>query len=285
MNILHILSRFDSYDAIQSALELSRHLNINSCNSIVASSLDEKGLGNISPNLEYHKLSNFERNIKDLFVSYHILRNIIMSKKIDIVHIHSMASMWLGFLICRNTQSRLALSCYNFHRKNISSERLIMADKVIVHNEAVGKQLISDFNLSSYKVRFINPGIDTDNFNFQGIDQRSKTDFTIGVIPSLMPEAGYEYFLKAMVKVTRIIPYINISILISPFHSRKNIQEDLGFWTRRLGLSNYVKFIDISNLDTKFLTRLNLLVYAPIAENALTRIILESQAYGVPVIA
>jgi len=285
MNILHIISSGDSYDAVHSALDLSRCLNKNNHKSIIASSLEGRILEGIDADLKYYEIFQSNNNIRDLFVAYNVLKKIINENKIDILHMHSASGIWPIFLLCRNTHIRLAVSCYDFFPKGILSQWLILADRIFVHNQAVGKQLIGNFGLSKDKVKFISPGIDIDNFKFQGVDERPKTDFTIGVIPSLLPEAGYEYFLKAMVKVVRIIPYINVSVLIHPLHQRKNIKEDLGFWTRRLGLANYVKFVDVSNFDMKFLTKFNLLICAPVAESSLTRAILEAQAYGVPVIA
>jgi len=285
MNILHIVSGNDSYDAVHTALDLSKHLNKNNIKSLIASSFNVGVLENISSDVEIFNIPQFEKDIKDFIVSYNILKAKIRVNNIDIIHIHSVTSVWLAFLLCRNTGTRLVASSYNFHRKNIFNQGLILANTIVVHNEAVGQQIINDFRLSQHKVKFIEPIIDIDNFKFQSVDERSKTDFTIGFIPSLLPDSGYEYFLKAMVRVLRIIPYINIYVLISRSCMRKNIKEDLEFWTRRLGLSNYVRFQDASNLDLKYLTKFNLLVYAPIIENALTRLIIEAQAYGVPVIS
>ena len=191
MNILHILSRRDLYDAVHTALDLSRHLNRNACNSILASSLDDKVLHPIAIDLTYHKVAQFETDIKDFFATYSTLKNLIKTTAIDIVHVHSMSGVWLAALLCRNTGARLAVSCYNFQAKSILNQGLILADKIIVHNEAVGRQIVSNFRLSPQKVKYINPVLDIGNFNFQGIDERSKTDFHIGVIPSLKPDTGY----------------------------------------------------------------------------------------------
>jgi len=285
MNVLHILSNSDSYDAIATALDLSGCLLHSDCNFIIASSLGPQILESRKPGIKYYRLPQFEINIKNFFLAYRRLKEIIRNNKIDIVHTNSTLSSWLAFFACRNTDRPLIISCYDFFPRNIFNYVLFLAKKVIVHNESVAKYLINNFGLPRERIKFIRQGIDVKNFNFQGVDQRSKTDFNIGIIPSSLPSNGYEYFLKAMVKAVRILPYTKIWIIFSTFQFRQSLREDLKLWVRRLGLINYVKFFDISDLDFKIISKLNLLITTPVTENASTRVVLEAQAYGVPVIA
>ncbi|MDD5005169.1 MAG: glycosyltransferase [Candidatus Omnitrophica bacterium] len=284
MNVLHILSKFDSYDAIATTRDMATYLVRNGCNCMIASSFDSQILDLDKSNAKYCQLSSFETNIKDFFIAYKRLKEIIMANNVDIVHTHSILGNWLAFWVCRHTDRYLINSCYDFYSKNIFNYGLILANQVVVHNEAAGKHIINNFNLPIERVCFVKGGLDLEKFNFQGIDQRSKTDFNIGIIPSLFSDKGYEYFFKAMVKVVRNTPYLKICVISSPYF-KKNIKEDLGFWARRLGLINYVNFLDNPDSDFKVLSRLNLLIFTPIKESASTRLIIEAQAYGVPVIS
>lgn len=285
MNILHIISRFDSYDAVTQVLDLSRCLVKNNCNCIIASSLNTNILEIDKLNIENYYLPSFETNIKNSFIAYNKLKEIVKTNNIDIIHTHSPLSNLLGFLISRYTDITLVSSCYDFYSKNILNYSFILAKKVIIHSEVLAKYLVDNFNFSREHIQFIKPSLDLDRFNFYGVDQHSKTDFNIGVVSWQFPNKGYEYFLKAMVKVVRNIPNTKILILTFRDKLKHSIKEDLQLWIRRLGLSYYVKFEDIKSLPPKILSTLNLLITTPLIENAYTRMILEAQANGVPVIA
>ncbi|MFC1646551.1 glycosyltransferase [Candidatus Omnitrophota bacterium] len=285
MNILHLLSRFDSYDAIAGALDLTTHLVDKNHNSIVASSLDSQIFQSHKPDIKHYSLPLFETNVKNYFAAYKKLKEIIKINKIDVVHAHSALGGWLAFLSCRHTDKPLVNTCYDFYSKNIFNYSLILGKKVIVHNEAMGQHLINNFNLPRERLCFIKQSLDLDNFDFQDVDQRSKTDFKIGMISPSHQSKEYEYFLKAMVKVVRIMPHVRIWIISYRAEFKQNIKEELKLWVRRLGLNNYVKFFDTSSLNLKFMIELNLLMFSAFQEEASIRPILEAQAYGVPVIA
>ena len=280
-----MLSRFDTYDAITGALDLTRHLVSKNHNSIVASSLDCQIFEPDRLDIKHYRLPLFETNIKNYFIAYKKLKEIIRINNIDIVHTHSALDNWLAFLACRHTDKPLVTTCYDFYSKNIFNYALTLGKKIIVHHEAIGKHLINNFSLPRERMRFVRQSLDLENFHFKGVDQRSKTDFNIGIISPLLPNKEYEYFLKAMVKVVRIIPHVKIWIVSYRPLFKQNVKEDLEIWVRRLGLTNYVKFLDTSSLNFKFLSKFNLLMFSAFKENASTRPILEAQAYGVPVIA
>jgi len=285
MNILHLLSRLDTYDAITGALDLATQLNSEGHNCIIASSLDDQIFESRDFEAKRFQLLPFERNIKNFFVSYRRLKEIIKINKVDVVHAHSALSNWLAFLSCRHTDRPVVGSCYNFYSKNILNYSSVLAKSVIVHNEAIGKHLINNFKLPRDRLNFIKQSLDLNNFDFQDVDQRSKTDFNIGIISPLNSNKEYEYFLKAMVKVVRIVPHIRIWVISYKSKFKQNMKDDLQNWVRRLGLANYVKFLDDLNFNLSLLSKLNLLVFSSFEENATTRPILEAQAYGVPVIA
>ena len=283
MNILHILSKSDSYDTVAGVLDLSKHLLNSDYNCIVASSLEPDVAEFNSSRIRNYQLPHFESNIRNIFLGYSRLKEVVRANKIDIVHTYSPISSMLAFFVCRHTDRLLVTTCNDFYSKNIFNHVFILAKKIIIHNESVGKNLINNFNLPRERIRLIKQGLNLKNFHFQGVDQRSKTDFNIGIIPSLLPHDGYEYFLKAMVKVVRIIPHIKICVISLKSQLKQEVRQDFGLWVRRLGLTNYVKFFETT--DSKILSKLNLLIYTPIKESASTRVLLEAQAYGVPVIA
>ncbi|MFC1708797.1 glycosyltransferase [Candidatus Omnitrophota bacterium] len=285
MNILHILSRFDSYDAIAGALDLSSHLAAKNFNSIIASSLDYQAVGLDKFDLEHHHLPKFETNIKNYITAYKSLKKIIRANKIDILHTYSARSNWLAFWAARHTGKPLVTTCYDFYPKKIANYSLGLSKKVIVHSEALAEHLINNFDLPRERLRFIKPSLNLENFNFRDVDHRSKTDFNIGIIAPSRMNKEYVHFLKAMVKVIRIIPPIKIWIIFYKSQLKGNTKEDLKVWTRRLGLINYVKFFEVSDLSLDFLSGLNLLIFSAFKESTTLRPILEAQSYGVPVIA
>ena len=285
MNILHLLSRSDSYDAVAGALDLISHLENKGCNCVVTSSLNPAILESNRSQIQHYCLPKFESNIKHFFVAYKKLKEIIEVNKIDVVHSYCSVSSWLAFWACRHTDRPLVNTTYDFYPKNFWNYSLMLNKKIIVHNEALGKHLMSNYNLPRERLCFIKQSLDLSNYNFQDVDQRSKTDFNIGMIAPSQPSKEYEYFLKAMVKVTRIVPPVKIWLISYRSKFRQNIKEDIEVWIRRLGLVNYVKFFDTADLNMSFLSKLNILMFSAFRENATARPILEAQAYGVPVIA
>ncbi|MFH1622455.1 MAG: glycosyltransferase [Candidatus Omnitrophota bacterium] len=284
MKILHIISKFDSYDAVAGSIDLTKYLLSKGEESIIASSLESQVLEKRKSDFHHYRIPSFEGNIRDCFVAYRKLKEIIKANKIDIVHTHSSLSSWLGFLTSRHTEIPLVTNFYDFFHKNLANYALTLGKNIIVHNESIGKYLMNDFNLPRDRIRFIRQSIDLDNFNFQDIDYRSKTDFKIGII-SPLTHKEYENFLKAMVKVVRVIPYIKIYLISYKQGIKQNTKDEINLWIRRLGLTNYVKFLDNSNLDFAFISDLNLLILSAVKEIGSLRVLIESQAFGVPVIA
>ena len=74
MNILHILSRFDSYDAISGLKDLSNYSLPENHKLFIASSLDSKYLDVFE--VGHYQLPAFESNIINLFIAYRKLKRI-----------------------------------------------------------------------------------------------------------------------------------------------------------------------------------------------------------------
>lgn len=285
MNILHLLSKFDSYDIVSFVKDLSSQLIYNGHNCIVASTTERQFFEPERLKIKYYQLPSYEINFYYIYNVYNKLKQIIKENRVDVLHSHSDLVSWIALFISRNTQTPLVNSCYNLCSKNIFAMSTLLGKKVIVHHEVVARHLINHFNLSKQRLQFIRQGLDLGNYNFQTPDERSKTDFNIGIISTLSVDKGHEYFLKALVKVIRNIPSIKIWIADSMPGSKQSFKEDIELLVRRLSLSNYVEFFDVSNLNLTVLSRLNILVSSSIAEDSSTRVILEAQALGVPVVA
>ncbi|MFC1754567.1 glycosyltransferase [Thermoproteota archaeon] len=285
MNILHIISEFDSIDVVLSVNDLLSRLAREGHSCFIVSSGESCFQRQDGVSVKCILIPGFTKNFYQTYRAFKKLKTIILENKIEVIHSHSALTSWVALFLSRATNVSFVTTCHNFYSKNLFNVALFLGKKIIVHHQAVGTHLLGKFKISVKRIQFIPQGLDFENIEFQDFDQRSKTDFKIGMISPLRLGKGHECFLKAMVRVVRNIPSIKIYVATNLTGSKPQLKKELALLIRRLGLTSYVELIDTPNLDLNFVLNLNVLVAVSTNEDASTRVILEAQARGVPVVA
>jgi len=285
MNILQILPELNVGGVETGTVDFSKYLVKNKHKSIVVSAGGEL-VGDLEKTGGIHY--QLPVNKKSLFTITKMIReliNIIKKEDIDIVHARSRVPAWIAFFACRETNAKFITTCHGYYSTHFFSRVMGWPKFIVIPSQVIGRHMIDDFGVPLERMRLIHRSVDLDRFQLRGIEDKSKTKFTIGIIGRLTPLKGHIYFLRAMSKVVRTFPFIKILIVGEAPKNKESYKEEIRTLVRRLGLSHYVQFMGRQKDIPGILQKLDLLVLSTVTEEAFGRVIIEAQAVGVPVVA
>ena len=285
MNILQILPELNVGGVEIGTLDFSKYLVSKKHKSVVVSAG-----GELVKDLEQAGGIHYQLPVdrKSLFTMIKMIReliNVIRKENIDIVHARSRVPAWIAFFACRKTNAKFITTCHGYYSIHFFSRVMGWPKFIIIPSQVIGKHMIDDFGVPLERIRLIHRSVDLERFKFKELSAKSKTKFVIGIIGRLTPLKGHTYFLRAMAKVLRSLPYIKIWIIGDAAKNKEAYKEEIHILVRRLGLSPYVQFMGRQKNIPEILHKLNLLVLSTVTEEAFGRVIIEAQAVGVPVVA
>lgn len=285
MNILHLLSSGNNYDALAQTVELSRQLSRRGHQCTIVSLKDLIPLGHDLSGVEYETLAGQSRRRRSIPGLYSKIRTLVKKNNIDIVHAHSPFLSWMALFLARSEAVPFITSCHEFYAYNYFRRALVLGKALIVHHEALGQYLSSVFSAAIQQLHFIKPAIDAGSFRFELPDTHSPTGYTIMVpwFPDVAVDS--DSFLKGMAKAIRTIPNTRIFIADSAPDRGRQKKKELLFFLRKLGLSRHVDMCDASKGVGSRLGQSTLLALPFLKETAQARIILEAQACGTVIVA
>ncbi len=227
------------------------------------------------------------------------VREIIEKENIDIVHARSRVPAIIAFFAYRYTRplkSSFITTCHGYYGTHILSRVMGWGEFVIVASQIIGRHMIDDFGVPYQRIRLIPRGVDTEKFKFHDLlekksksftplEKKSLTGFTIGIIGRITPLKGHTYFIKAVAKVSRVIPKLRILIIGDVPPEKEGYKQQLKLLIMRLGLERFVEFLGYRDDIPEILSNLDLLVLATTTPEAFGRVIIEAGANGVPVVA
>lgn len=213
------------------------------------------------------------------------LRKIILDERIDIVHARSRVPGWIAYFACRHTPAQFITTCHGFYSTHLFSRVMGFAKLVIVPSEVIGRHMIDDFHVPPERIRVIPRSVDLERFNVRRQEDPGQSKFVISIVGRITPLKGHEYFLKAMAKVVRSMPFVKIWIIGDAPASKDAYKRELELLVRRLGLSEMVEFLGTRADVPQLLAQTDLLVMSSTVPESFGRVILEAQAVGVPVVA
>lgn len=285
MNILQIVPELNVGGVETGTIDLAKYLVKNGHRAVVVS-----GGGDLVKDLEdakaiHYKLPVHEKSFIAIFRMVRKVSEIIKKEKIDIVHARSRVPGWIGFFASRKTGATFITTCHGYYSKHFFSKIMGWAKIVIVPSNVIGRHMIDDFLVPYQRIRFIPRSVDLERFHYTPYEERSRTEFTIAMVGRITPLKGHSYFLQAVSKVIRTMPYVKVWIIGDAPKDKSIYREEAEMLTRRLGLSHCVKFLGNRKDVPQILSKVNLVVLATITEEAFGRVIIEAQAAGVPVVA
>jgi lipopolysaccharide heptosyltransferase II len=285
MNILQILPQLNVGGVETGTMDLAKYLVSNGHGCVVVS-----GGGELVGELEACGVKHYTLPVDNkafwvMFKAARRLETIIHREHIDIVHARSRVPAWIAFMAVRRTNALLVTTAHGAYSKHIFSHMMGFGKFTIVPSSCIGRRMVDDFSVPLENIRLIPRSVDLQKYHFRAPFQEIKKEFLVVVIGRIAPLKGQLYFLKALTKVLRSLPGVRAWIIggISP--GKDNYMEELEVWTRRLGLSDTVKFLGNRRDVPELLSQADCLVMPSIAEESFGRVIVEAQAIGVPVVA
>ncbi|MBF0122318.1 MAG: glycosyltransferase [Candidatus Omnitrophica bacterium] len=283
MKILQVLPEMNVGGVERGVLDLAKYLVKQGHESLVVShggsmveALEAQGTKHYT--LAVHK--------KDLFSMWECsgeLEKIILKEGVDIVHARSRVPAWIAYFSCRRTNAAFVTTCHGYYSKNIFSHVMGWGKLVIVISEIIGRHMIEDFRVHPENIRLIHRSVDLDKFKFR--ERRvGQSAFTVSMVGRITPLKGHAFFLEAMAKVIRQMPYVRVRIIGDAPANKRVYKDRLVLLTRRLGISEKVEFLGNRADIPQLLEESDVLVLSTITHEAFGRVIVEAQAVGVPVV-
>ena len=233
----------------------------------------------------HYQLPVHKKSFLSAWRSVQALKRIIIEEKVDVVHARSRVPAWIAFFACQGTEAAFITTCHGYYSTHFFSRVMGWGKYVIVPSEVIGRHMIEDFDVPADHIRCIPRSVDLDRFNLPHEPHKMKTSFTIAIVGRLTPLKGHVYFLKAMAKVVRIMPYVKVWIIGEAPRHKDSYRQELEALSRRLGLTDTVEFLGNRKDIPQLLSQTDVLVMSSTVPEAFGRVIIEAQAADVPVVA
>jgi lipopolysaccharide heptosyltransferase II len=213
------------------------------------------------------------------------LAEIIKKERVDIVHARSRVPAWVGFMAVRRAPAVLITTAHGHYTRHIFSHIMGAGKFTIVPSTVIGKHMMEVFGVQRENIRLIPRSVDLDRYHLKSPPSPQKRDFVIAVIGRVTPIKGQIYFLKALARIIRSVPYVKGWVIGGVSPGKDGYMEELEVWTRRLGLSSYVSFLGNRRDLPQLMEQIDCVVMPSLVPEAFGRVIVEAQASGVPVVA
>lgn len=285
MNILQVVPRLDVGGVETGTVDLASRLKRRGHKAVVISAggrlvkeLESLGIKHYTLGVDKKSFISFMRMIPKV-------TDIIRKEEIDIVHARSRVPGWICFFAARKAKRAFITTCHGRYSKHFFSRIMGQGRLVIVPSQVMGRYMVDNFNVASERIRLIERSVNMERFKFHPAKDKGKTEFIIANIARLTPQKGHTYFLKAIAKLIRTIPYVQVWIIGDSPENDPSYRQELGVLCRRLGISHCVKFMGLRTDVPKLLTKVDVLVLSTITAESFGRVIIEAQAAGTPVVA
>ncbi|MFH0753112.1 MAG: glycosyltransferase, partial [Candidatus Omnitrophota bacterium] len=284
MKILQILPELNVGGVERGTLDLAQYLMDHGHESIVVSNG-----GTLVPTLEAGGSRHFTLPVhrKNILIAWECmkeLRRIIVEEKVDIVHARSRVPAWIAYLATRKTDAEFVTTCHGYYSMNFLSGIMGWGKLVIVISEVIGWHMIEHFRVSAQNIRLIPRSVDLEKFKFRPRPS-GRSSVVVSMIGRITPLKGHSFFLEAMAKVIRVMPYVKVRIIGDAPEQKYDYKDSLILLTRRLGIAENVEFMGNRSEIPSLLSESDVLVLGTVTQEAFGRVLIEAQAVGVPVVA
>ncbi|MBF0385591.1 MAG: GT4 family glycosyltransferase PelF [Candidatus Omnitrophica bacterium] len=285
MRILQILPELNVGGVERGTVDFAKYLVERGHGSVVVSnggslveSLEQSGS-------KHYSFPVHRKNLWVMFRMVKVLRSIIIKEKIDVVHARSRVPAWIAYFACRRTEAVFITTCHGHYKNRLFSQVMGWSKLVIVPSHSVGQFMMRNYGVSSKSLRYIPRSVDRDYFAARPTPARNESKCIISIVGRITPLKGHKFFLRAMVKVIRNIPFAKIWIIGESPQKKPGYRKELELLVRHLGIERNVEFLGNRKDIPELLAKTDVLVMSSIEPESFGRVILEGQAVGVPVIA
>ncbi|MBF0331105.1 MAG: lipopolysaccharide heptosyltransferase II [Candidatus Omnitrophica bacterium] len=284
MKILQILPELNVGGVERGTLDLAKYFIEHGHESIVVSNG-----GTLVASLEAAGSRHYALAVhrKNLFIAWRCvkeLRHIIRTEKVDIVHARSRVPAWIAYFATRKTDAEFVTTCHGYYSRNFASRIMGWGKLVIVISEVVGRHMIEHFGVNAHNIRLIPRSVDLDKFKFRK-RHTGRASVVVSIIGRITPLKGHAFFLQAMAKVIRLMPFVRVRIIGDAPALKSDYKDGLILLTRRLGIADQVEFMGNRSDIPQLLSDSDVVVLSTVTQEAFGRVLIEAQAVGVPVVA
>ncbi len=288
MKILQIVPELNSGGVERGTVDFASYLVRKGHHSIVVSAGGGLVKDMIANGVEHYTLPVHLKSLFNVFAQAKTLAKILRSQKVDVVHARSRVPAWIALIACRRVGIPLITTCHGVYSTHGLSRVMGWGRVVIAISNAVSRHMKQNFDVSHSRLRLIHRGVNLDEFEQADIkNSKSPIDaqnpFTIVIVGRITPIKGHPILLKAMARVTRVIPHVKLKIIGSS--SKQRYLDELEHMTRDLNLQDSVEFMGSRPDVSELLKHAHLLVAPAVGEEAFGRVLIEAGACQIPVIA
>ena len=285
MKILQILPELNVGGVETGTLDLSKHLVRLGHTSVVVSAGGALVKELEAGGAKHYILPVNKKSIISMFKLIPRLVEIINKEEIDIVHARSRVPAWIAYFACRRTKAVFITTCHGYYKKHFFSAIMGWGKRVIVLSNVIARHMIEDFSVPHERIKLVPRSVDLGKFKYLDPKAKRKDDFNVGIIGRITPLKGHLHFIKAMARISRLVPRLKIWIVGDAPASKEAYKEELQILVRRLGLWHCTEFLGTQRDIPGILEHLDLVVLATTTHEAFGRVVVEAQAAGVPVVA
>ncbi|MCQ9205917.1 MAG: glycosyltransferase, partial [Omnitrophica bacterium] len=290
MKVMQIIPRMDLGGTERGVLDLVKFFNKKKhpSDGQVITNIVVSGGGRLIDELKkegitHYQLPVYKKSLEALFLIPR-LRKIIDQEKVDIVHARSRVPGWLSFFASRRSRACFITTAHGVYKKRIFSEVMGWGKKVIAPSRVVARHMKNNFGVPEEKIVLINRWVDLDKFRFTDYPNRKKSNVVVS-IGRISPSKGYEYLIEAFKRLARFNPYLKLKIVGSADKSKVKYLNHLKTLVRRFSLDYNVEFVGLKEDVESVLADACVLVAPSVIEESFGRVVIESFACGVPVVA
>jgi len=179
-------------------------------NNIIVISSEKEQMDGLSKLLEKNNIKHYiipyldSNSLINLINSINIIKNIIKSEKIDIIHTNAVTHFIKSYIASKTQRrkSSFSLSIHSmlpFYMKNILFLKILtMAVDIFIPVCDSTTQYLLDMGVPEKKVITVNNGINIEHFNnYNNKSRNEKSETVIAYIAGLYPWKGHYYYIKA----------------------------------------------------------------------------------------
>jgi lipopolysaccharide heptosyltransferase II len=285
MKILQILPELNVGGVETGTVDLSKYLVRLGHKSVVVSAGGALVKELEAGGAKHYLLAVNKKSIISIYKLIPKLVEIINQEEIDIVHARSRVPAWIAYFACRRSRAILVTTCHGYYKKHFFSVVMGWAKRVIVLSNVIARHMIEDFAVPHERIKLVPRSVDLEKFKYLDPKDKRKEDFNVGIIGRITPLKGHLHFIKAMARISRLVPRLKIWIVGDSPDSKEAYKEELQILVRRLGLWHCTEFLGTQRDIPGILEHLDLVVLATTTHEAFGRVVVEAQAAGVPVVA
>jgi len=303
LTVVQMLPGLESGGVERGTLEIGRYLASQGCRSLVISGggrMTRQLVREGSTHIRWRAGEKTPRCLGSFFP----LRRLLTEQKVDILHLRSRMPAWLGYLVWKSLPAerrpRLVTTFHGFYSVNQYSAIMARGERIIAVSKAITDHIKSQYGVADERIALIYRGFDETQFNPETIAprriERLKRQWQLDddsppviMLPARFTRLkGHKLFLESLARVKHL-PWI--ALCIGDPNENPAMIANLKKKAESLNLGNQnsqpgrIRFPGHCDDMPAGLMLADIVISTSIKPEACSRILLEAQAMGKPVIA